>query len=203
MLLISCNNQQFNTEFKSQRYNTLPLSVFTIYQTMCTVWAHQQDVTIAWPTWKQLLQSCLLLSWMHKWSNTGNFYSCIFLYSRSIFECLCTACIAEGDASPDTINLWFVSSCHKRAVVYMNWFSVRRHKRSQIRERISLFRKMPAKTNQINNIYYVSFDEDFYQFFTEGFHQFPTKQHFWSRRDHVDSVTAMCISLSLWWWFSL
>lgn len=33
MLLISCNNQQFNTELKSQRYNTLPLSVCTIYQT--------------------------------------------------------------------------------------------------------------------------------------------------------------------------
>lgn len=50
MLLISCNDQQFNTELKSQRYNTLPLSVCTIYQTMCTEWSpqQQQETKINW-----------------------------------------------------------------------------------------------------------------------------------------------------------
>lgn len=84
-----------------------------------------------------------------------------FLYSHSVFECLCTACIAESDASLDTINLRFVASCHKRAVVYMNRFSVLRHKRSQIKERICLFCKMPANTKQITNIYDMLLDEDF------------------------------------------
>ncbi len=45
------------------------------------------------------------------------------------------------------VTVWFVASCHKRALVYMNAVSVLRHKRSQIEENICIFCKMPAKTN--------------------------------------------------------
>lgn len=46
MLLISCNNQQYNSELKSQRY-TLSLGVYTICQRMCTVgslWGHNNGI---------------------------------------------------------------------------------------------------------------------------------------------------------------
>lgn len=40
--------------------------------------------------------------------NTGNFYSRLFLYRHSIFECLCSAGIAKSDVSLDTLSIYIL-----------------------------------------------------------------------------------------------
>lgn len=95
---------------------------------------------------------------MHTWKILAS----LFLYNHSIFECLCTACTAKSDVSRDTLSIyimWFVASCHKRALVYMNAFSVLRHRRSKTKENICIFCKMPAKTKQITIVSCRSLDE--------------------------------------------
>lgn len=39
---------------------------------------------------------------------TGKFSSCLFLYSHSVFERLCTACTAKSDVSQDTLRIYIL-----------------------------------------------------------------------------------------------